>query len=101
MKKFTNLNESKLINTEESVEEVIEGLLESLTIEIEGSDKVWENDFKIKADKKFYDGLKKTMDKIYHKEKLAMMNKIKESLYTKDISWIDDEVESIYENLKK
>ena len=67
MKKFTKFNESKLINSEDSVEKIIENLLESLTIEIEGSDKVWENDFKIKADKKFYEGLKTTMDKIYHK----------------------------------
>jgi len=103
MKNFTEINNNLKNNLSEknvNVEIELKNLIESLSIEIESEDKLWEKSFEIKADKKFYENLKTIINKIYQKEKLKLLEKIKLSILNRDISWVDDEIENVYKSLK-
>jgi len=44
--------------------------------------------------------LQSEIDKKYLQEKISLFEKFKMSIFNKDISWIDNEIEKINENLK-
>ena len=102
MKNFSDINnsEEEQIKKSFSIESEIQNLIdEKLTIEIEGEDKPWEKDFKIKADEKFYEEIQNIINKIYYKEKVEILEKAKQSFFTRDYRWVDDEVDKIKESL--
>ena len=103
MKKFTNIgNENVSINENDiSTKRTIDKLLETLSLEIEGSDDEITIDYKIKANNKFYEGIKNVIDTLYNKEKIALLEKARMNHLLNNISWIDDEIENINENNKK
>lgn len=105
MKKFTdleNINENNTIKIGIDLNSRIQQLIdENLNIEIEGEEKPWEKSFKITADSKFYEGIEKLINNLYHKEKLEILDKARKSHFTNDFRWMDVEVEKIRESLKK
>lgn len=107
MKNFSDLNNDK-INESNSIEEKtfysikeeIQNLIDNnLTIEIEGEEKPWEKNFKIKAEEKFYEQIQNIINKTFYKEKVEILEKAKQSFFTKDYQWIDEEVDKIKESL--
>lgn len=112
MKKFSDINKSEQINESKSktmdsvgnvsIETEIQQLIESsLSIEIDGVDEPWEKDYKIKVEESFYSNMKNVIDKIYHEEKLQILESAKRSIITGNCSWVDDEVEKIRENINQ
>lgn len=104
MKKFSDLNNNNNNNEEIqesfSIENEIDNLIkESLTIEIVGEDKPWEKDFQIKAEGKFYENIQNVINKIYHKEKVELLEKARQSFFTQNYEWINEEVDKINESL--
>ena len=100
MKKFSDLNTNEEIQESFSIENEIDKLIkESLIIEINGEDKPWEKDFQIKAEEKFYENIQNIINKIYYKEKAELLEKARQSFFTKDYEWINEEVNKIYESL--
>lgn len=101
MKNFSDINnndnnQKNIFSIEDEINKLID---ENLTIEIEGEDKPWEKDFKIKAEEKFYEKIQNIINKVYYKEKANLLEKAKQSFFTKDYRWIDDEVDKMNESL--
>ena len=107
MKKFTNIgDESNSLNESNSIQDTsnisIDKLLKTLSIEIEGNEESDVTvDYKVKANDKFYEGLKTLVNEMYHKEKLALLEKARINQYLNNVAWIDDEMDSIKESVDK
>ena len=105
MKKFTNIDSKESLN--ESVSNVnnekltIDKLLETLSIEIDGSDDVITMDYKIRANAKFYDGIKTIINELYSKEKIALLERARINHYLNNVTWIDTEMDIIKESVNK
>jgi hypothetical protein len=95
MKKFTQINESNNGDKNLSINDRILNLLESLDIEIVGVEKPWVGDVKINPSEDFYKGIKNIINEEYGKEKMSILENAKTSVVTKDISWIDDEIDKL------
>ena len=100
MEKFTNINESKESKNFLSINDRILKLLEGLDIEISAVDEPWKGDVNIKPSEDFYNGIKEIINEEYGKEKMVILENAKTSVITKDISWIDDEIDKIKKNDK-
>jgi uncharacterized protein involved in exopolysaccharide biosynthesis len=105
MQKFTNMgNEDKSLNesvsTEETTKISIDKLLETLSIEIEGDESEITVDYKVKPTDKFYEGIKTVINEIYHKEKIALLEKARMNHLLNNVAWIDEEMDSIKESIK-
>ncbi len=95
MKKFTQINESVSNDNDLSINDKILNLLESLDIEIVGVKEPWVGDVKINPSEDFYNGIKDIINEEYGKEKMSILENAKTSVVTKDISWIDNEIDKI------
>lgn len=97
MKKFSNIekNKNEKVNNIVNEESEIKSLIENLSIEIEDENKIWEKDFKINIDSKFYENFKKIIDKINNKEKIQLLEKAKMSIISRDVDWIENEIDNI------
>jgi hypothetical protein len=98
MRKFTGFEDTK---KETTMESKINQLLETLTIEVEGEEKPWEKNIVIKSTPEFQAAIQQLAMETYLKERLAILEKAKNSHFTGDISWISDEIELVKESLKK
>ena len=105
MKKFTNIGD-KSSSLNESISNVdaeklsIDGLIKTLSIEIEGTDSEVTADYTIKANDKFYEGIKTVINEMFHEEKVALLEKARINQYLNNIDWIDEEMDSIKESIK-
>jgi hypothetical protein len=103
MKKFSNLNNSENNDVQKNVDinKEIKSLVENLSIEIESDNKVWENDFKINTDSKFYENMESALNRLFKEEKIKLLEKAKRSILMRDVSWIDDEIEKVRDSFKE
>ena len=90
MKKFSKYKEKEVVQ-----EETLESLVESLSIEVDSTSKVWEEDYKIKASNRFYEKLEEYIDRRCKDKILTVIEKARYSVVTKDYSWIQDEIEKL------
>jgi hypothetical protein len=100
MKKFSCINDYMASVPEPKAVDYT-SLLESLTIEMDGEAEPWHRDVKIKVSQEFLDKLKDMMNLMFAEEKKSILEKAKISVYTKDASWVDGELQALYESWKK
>lgn len=97
MRKFSNINEASDIKKYQQtiLEQKIEELLESLDVEISGTDKPESIDVNIKPNSKFLESLKSLINYEFNKEKLNILENAKTSIITKNSLWLDKEIEKL------
>lgn len=94
MQNFTNMqkpNRPKPI----SIEKQIEKLLETLSIQVEGTEQQVSVDYTIKANDKFYEGIRNIIKLMYKTDKLDLLEKAKYYHYLNNTEWIDEEIKKI------
>lgn len=101
MKKFSNINESKKVEKVDIFESKVEDMISSLDVDIEGIDEPWKKNISIKANEEFKSKLKDLVNLTYLKEKSSFLDKAKKSQFTRDMSWIEEEISLMNESMKK
>lgn len=99
MKKFTQIDESSQDNL--TFDEKISKLVESLEIIIDNEPEAASKNITVKSSEEFISNIKKLITETYLKDKLSLLDKLKSTMYSGNSSWIEDEITTIQESMKK
>ena len=100
MKKFTKINETEVVEKVDIIESKIKELLSTLDIDIDGVDNPWDK-VTVNTNENFNQKIKDLVNICYLKEKKEYLDMAKKSHFTKDVSWLDEEISAVNESIKK
>lgn len=98
MKKFSKIGDALVAQPVSLIAKKVEKLMETLSVEIEGHANPWASTIEIARNEAFDTVLLELVNAIYEQEKRDLLESARTAIMNRDLSWINEQVQSLNES---